>query len=171
MAKRDGSSNQKANEAPGTTGRLDANGVEQRVVAFAEQLGRMVGTVQAKAEGWMDRDVLNAQVRGVRDSAADLLKQLAGDETAASAKPRPVPGERKSAASGKPAPAKMPAGSASNRGAGGGRSGGVVDAPGKRHRKPIPNPAAAMASNTRAANTMSSKSRIAKMKITSPRRG
>ena len=27
--------------------------VEQRLVAFAEQLGRIVGTVQAKAEGWL----------------------------------------------------------------------------------------------------------------------
>ena len=29
--------------------------VEQRLVAFAEQLGRIVGTVQAKADGWLDR--------------------------------------------------------------------------------------------------------------------
>jgi hypothetical protein len=29
--------------------------VQDRVVAFAEQLGRVAGTVQAKAEGWMDQ--------------------------------------------------------------------------------------------------------------------
>ena len=34
------------------------------------------GTVQAKAEGWMDREALNKQIAGVRDSAAELLEQL-----------------------------------------------------------------------------------------------
>src|SRR5947209_17683455 len=136
MAKRDGSSSKKATEAPATANRVDAVGVEQRVVAFAEQLGRVVGTVQAKAEGWLDRDALNAQVLGVRDSAADLLKHLAGTEMAAPARPRPAarggraPGEGKSTAPGKsaaprkPVPPKKPAGSATNNGASGGRSGG-----------------------------------------------
>jgi hypothetical protein len=158
MAKQDSSSNKKATEVPGPTSRLDADGVEQRVVAFAEQLGRIVGTVQAKAEGWLDRDALNAQVRSVRDNAADLLKHLAGDETPVSAKPQ------------KSSPPKKPAASsARNNGASGGRSGGVVDAPGKHHRKPIPNPAAAMASNARTANTIASKPRIAKMKASQTR--
>jgi hypothetical protein len=52
--------------------------MEQRVMAFAEQLGRMVGTIQAKADGWMDRETLNKQVASVRDEAARLLEQLAG---------------------------------------------------------------------------------------------
>ena len=160
MAKQDSSSNKKGTGASGTASRLDADGVEQRVVAFAEQLGRIVGTVQAKAEGWLDRDALNAQVRSVRDGAADLLKHLAGDETAAAAKPQ------------KSAPPKKPAASSDrNNGTSGGRSGGVVDAPGKRHRKPIPSPPAAMASNARTANTLASKSRTTKMKLRSPRRG
>ena len=64
-----------------------------------------------------------------------------------------------------------PASGASSDGPSGGRSGGVVDAPGKRHRKPIPTSVAATASNARTANTMASKSRAAKMKLTSPRRG
>ena len=57
---------------------MTADAMEQRVVAFAEQLGRIAGTVQAKAEGWMDRDTLNKQIASVRDGAADLLEQLAG---------------------------------------------------------------------------------------------
>ncbi len=65
----------------------------------------------------------------------------------------------------------IPAPGTGTAGASGGRSGGVVDAPGKRHRKPIPTPAAAMASHTRAANTRASKSRDAKMKLTRPRHG
>ena len=50
--------------------------IEQQVVAFAEQLGRVVGTVQAKAEGWLDPRALTDQVARVRDSAASLLQQL-----------------------------------------------------------------------------------------------
>ena len=52
--------------------------MEQRVMAFAEQVGRMVGTIQAKADGWMDRKTLNKQIAGVRDEATRLLDQLAG---------------------------------------------------------------------------------------------
>src|SRR3970282_1863815 len=55
-----------------------ADAMEQRVMAFAEQLGRMVGTIQAKADGWMDRETLNKQIASVRDEAARLLEQLAG---------------------------------------------------------------------------------------------
>ena len=49
-----------AAQSSGTSATADV--MEQRVVAFAEQLGRIVGTVQAKAEGWMDRDALNKQI-------------------------------------------------------------------------------------------------------------
>ena len=77
-------------------------------MAFAEQLGRMVGTIQAKAEGWMDRETLNKQIASVRDGAAHLLEQLA-DATKAT---------------------KTPAAAAA-RGGSDGRRGGAVDAPGK----------------------------------------
>jgi pyocin large subunit-like protein len=66
--------------APGET---TADAMEQRVVAFAEQLGRIAGTFQAKAEGWMDRETLNKQIASVRDGAAHLLEQLAGGATKA----------------------------------------------------------------------------------------
>lgn len=55
-----------------------ADVMEQRVIAFAEQVGRMVGTIQAKADGWMDRETLNKQIASVRDDATKLLEQLAG---------------------------------------------------------------------------------------------
>jgi hypothetical protein len=55
-----------------------ADAMEQRVMAFAERVGRIVGTMQAKADGWMDRETLNKQVAGVRDEAGRLLEQLAG---------------------------------------------------------------------------------------------
>lgn len=117
MAKRDN----KTTRAKSATTTTDASGattagtMEQRVSAFAEQLGRIAGTFQAKAEGWMDRDALTKQIASVRDGAAELLEQLAGSVTKASQRnpAAPTPGKTK------------------------GRSGGVVDAPGKKHRKPM----------------------------------
>ena len=110
--------------------------IEQRVVAFAEQLGRIVGTVQAKTEGWMDRDALSRQIAAVRDSAATLLEQLAGGAAKASAK-TPVRAAAKSKSAG--------------------RSGGVVDAPGKKHRKPMPSDPRAVASGAQTATMRAGK--------------
>jgi hypothetical protein len=83
--------------------------VEEKLVAFAQQLGFMVGTVQAKAEGWLDRETLTKQIGRIRDSASDLLAHV----TPASAAP-----------TADAAPARV------NR--------GPVDAPRKRHRRPPP---------------------------------
>ena len=82
--------------------------VEQRVVAFAEQLGRIVGAVHAKADGWLDRQSLNDELTRIRDGAADLLHHLGSG----------APADPVAAA---PAPRRT-----------------NVDAPGKRHRKPPP---------------------------------
>src|SRR5687768_2755623 len=110
MAKRD----KERTRANGGTTTADAMGSEWW--AFAEQLGRIVGTFQAKADGWLDRETLAEQIASVRDSAAELLEQLADGATKGS-KRNPVA----TAALGKTK----------------GRSGGVVDAPGKKHRKPM----------------------------------
>lgn len=116
--------------------------MDEKVTAFAEQLGRMLGTVQGKAEGWLERQTLKDDLINVRDSASRLLEQLMGGSATASAKK----------------PAKKKAGGSASRG----RSGGVVDAPGKRHRKPVPSVGGRV-----------DDSRIAKVKITkeSKRRG
>ena len=98
------------------SGATTADAMEQRVVAFAEQLGRIAGTFQAKAEGWLDREALTKQIASVRDGAAELLEQLAGD---------PTKGSKRNPA------ARATLGKTK------GRSGGVVDAPGKKHRKPM----------------------------------
>lgn len=95
-----------------------AKTVEQRVVAFAEQVGRLVGTVESKTEGWLDQKALNRQVTEIRDGAAELLNHLGG----AIAKGR---------AATNPAGAKR--GTAKDTSAD--RSGGTVGAPGKTHRK------------------------------------
>ena len=117
MAKRDNET--RANDATTTTnasGATTADAMEQRVVAFAEQLGRIAGTFQAKAEGWLDREALIKQIASVRDSATELLEQLAGGATKGS--------KRNPAATAALGKTK-------------GRSGGMVDAPGKKHRNPM----------------------------------
>ena len=99
-----------------------ADATEQRLVKFAEQLGRMAGTIQAKADGWMDRETLNKQIASVRDGAAELMKHLGVGVKKARKKPATAARAAK------------------------GRSGGTVDAPGKKHRKPGPtNPDASIA--------------------------
>lgn len=130
------------------SGATTADSMEQRLVAFAEQLGRMVGTIQAKAEGWMDHETLNQQIVSVRDGAARLLEQLA-DATKATEAPAAAP----------------PAGV--TRGPHKGRSGGVVDAPGKRHRKPTPNSPSANVARSQADKLRTART----MKKTNRRRG
>ena len=100
-------------------GKDTANGaLEERVIAFAEQMGYLAGTLQTTAEGLVDRKALSKQLTSVRNGAASLLKQMASGATALT--------RRKSA----------PAAAGRTRKTG--RSGGVVDAPGKKHRKPAP---------------------------------
>jgi len=90
--------------------------LEQQVIAYAEQLGRVVGAVEAKAEGWLDTEKLNEQISRVRDGATAILERLgAMTET----KTERIVGSQRT-------------------GRNMGRSGGVVDAPGKKHRKPTP---------------------------------
>ena len=134
----------RADRAMSTRTSAAATEMEQRVGAFAEQLGRMVGTIQAKAEGWMDRETLNQQIVSVRDGAAHLLEQLA-DATKATRKPAAV----------------------AARGGNKGRSGGTVDAPGKRHRKPARNDPSANIAHSQADKLRTATT----MKKTNRRRG
>ena len=53
-----------------------ADQIEPRMAAFAEQLGRTVGTMQVTAEEWMNRETVLTQLAAVRDGAARLLNQL-----------------------------------------------------------------------------------------------
>jgi hypothetical protein len=92
-------------------GSIAADGIEPKVIAFAEQLGRLIGTVEAKAEGWLDRKMLNAELARIRDGASELIDRMNRARVSL----------KKAAAT--PASAARP-------------SRGAVDAPGKRHRKP-----------------------------------
>jgi hypothetical protein len=141
MAKR----NSETTRPDGVTRTADASGattgdaLEQRVVAFAEELGRIAGTFQAKAEGYMDREALRKQIASVRDGAAALLEQLAGGATNPSTR----------------VPAAAPAHENTK-----GRSGGVVDAPGKKHRKPMPADPGAYQVASQAAKMRASKTMV-----------
>jgi hypothetical protein len=128
--------------APGATA---ADAMEQRVMAFAEQLGRIVGTIQAKADGWLDGETLPKQVATIRDEATRLLDQLTGGA--------------------KKATKKAQAAAAAARKAGKGRSGGVVDAPGKKHRKK-----AAADPQAKTARSQADKMRMAKTMVKTNRR-
>ena len=143
MAKRDEGTKRKKEGATGVSVATAADVQDSRVVAFAEHLGRIAGTLQGKADGWMDSEALKKQIATVRDGAADLLAQLASS----------VP----TIAKKKPATASRAKG----------RSGGVVDAPGKKHRKPPP-----AGSGATVADSQAAKVRMAKTMVkTSRRRG
>src|ERR1700692_3767090 len=67
-----------------------ADTVEQRLVAFAEQLGRIVGTVQARADGWLERRTLTEELTRIRDGAADLLNHVGSETASASVSATPA---------------------------------------------------------------------------------
>ena len=127
-----------------------STGAEQRLLELAEQLGRLIGTVQTKAGGLLDNDALSEQIVSVRDSATELLAQVRGTATAA-VKEAAGDVER---TTGVPAPS-----------AGEGRSGGMVDAPGKKHRKPLPSDPGAVL-----VDSQSAKMRTAMPMTKTPRR-
>jgi hypothetical protein len=138
MAKRNGGGQRTktaaGNESTTTDVSMTTDAIEQRVVAFAEQLGRIVGTVQARTEGWMDREALQAQISSVRDSASALLEQL---KTSVS---NVTSGESSE-------PQRAPVGAAAQKNRT--RSRSKVAAPGKKHRKPMPKDSRAVAANAR----------------------
>ena len=86
-----------------------------------------MGTVERKAEGWLDNEILNKQVTQIRDSAAELLDHIGGaiasGRAGSKAETRPPKAARAS------------------------RSGGTVDAPGKAHRPPAQSARGAKHSN------------------------
>jgi hypothetical protein len=189
MAKRNTTTKNADPTTGGAAGSQSGSGsAEDRVIALAEQLGRIVGTMQAKAGGLLDRDALMQQISQVRDGATHLLEQFsvgvsAGNEqetASASADKQEASPSRSKASRQSTNQGQQP----KNRGAAGGRqkvsaegsantgrqnnqpstrgrSGGVVDAPGKKHRKPVPNEVRANAADT---------GRLAKMKMVNANR-
>jgi len=55
----------------------EPSAVEEQIVDFAEDIGRMLGTVQAKAESWLDqRKSVVGHLRTILNNAAKMLEQL-----------------------------------------------------------------------------------------------
>lgn len=98
------------------------DGVEPKVIVLAQQLGTVLGRAQARADKVMKQ--VNKSGAAVRKVAAPKLRQVGASAAkvvaAVKAKAKAKPGK-------KAAPVKVKV-----------RSGGTVDAPGKKHRKPPP---------------------------------
>lgn len=103
---------------------------EAKLVALAEQLGWFLGTVRGKADGWLESDALKSEVSRVRERAAELLVHVnRGTRSARKAVVKAAKSARKAVAKRM---AKKPVVVAKKP------SRGLVDAPGKKHRKPPP---------------------------------
>ena len=125
MAKRKAAKNTQA------VAKTAPEGVEPLVVALAGQLGALLGRIRGRADGLLENDIVRQQVSQIRDGATQLMERVnsAGSSVAKSATGL-LPAKK---AAKKAKKAKKSAASRSK-----GRSGGVVDAPGKRHRRPPP---------------------------------
>lgn len=83
---RAGAASPETPQAPKARGRArPAAGVSERlteeaktaITGFAEELGRVLGAAQAKAAAWLEqRKLIAEQLRGVRETATRLLRQL-----------------------------------------------------------------------------------------------
>ena len=104
----------------------------------------------------MDREALKAQLASVRDGAADLLEQLSDGVTVMT----------KTAKTASTAAMKAASDAKSK-----GRSGGVVDAPGKKHRKPMPADPRAASAGAKSANMRSVKPSMKTVKLRGRRPG
>ncbi len=91
----------------------DASDLGEQAIALAEQLGRLAGTIEGRAEAWVNRQKLADQLTRVRDSATQMLKSLGASTLAGR---RTVKDAKRPAA----------------------RSADPSRAPGKRRRKPAP---------------------------------
>ena len=54
----------------------NASDLGAQAIALAEQLGRIVGTVEGTAESWLNRQKLTDQLTRVRDGATQMLEGL-----------------------------------------------------------------------------------------------
>jgi hypothetical protein len=68
-----------------------ASSSEQKIEAFAEDLGRILGTARAKADSWLgQRQAIVKQLTQLRDEASSLLNQLGHQAVAAGQRGRRV---------------------------------------------------------------------------------
>jgi len=113
--------------------------IEERVVAFAKHLGSMVGTVEAKAEGWLDRKALTTELGRIRDKAAELLDRVNRETSSARTAAKETATSRAQTAAKQTAASPAQTAAKPTPASGTPPTRGPVDAPGKRHRQPLPN--------------------------------
>jgi hypothetical protein len=59
---------------------------EDRLEGFAEDLGKLLGSARARAEGWLgQREKIASQLAEIRDTASTLLQQMTGGAAAMAA--------------------------------------------------------------------------------------
>jgi hypothetical protein len=89
-----------------------AAAAEHKIEEFAEDLGRLLGTARAKAEGWIgQRQTVATHLEEIRDTAAELLKKLGvgnGATSTGNEAPRRIGRPRKAVASAEPGEIVMP---------------------------------------------------------------
>jgi hypothetical protein len=156
----------------GKKGKSDTNQIiEQGVVQLAEQLGWFLGTMRSKADNLLESEAVKKQVSQIRDGAIELFDRVnkassAARETVSKASAA----ARESAKSAsqlvmtlpaEPAPKRVAKPAATTKG----RSGGTVDAPGKKHRKAPPQ----QAINTRMGEKVGKKAGQKQFKVASRR--
>jgi hypothetical protein len=56
-------------------------GLEQQVIAIAEQLGRLAGMAHAKTDRWLDRPGFHSQLARIRQRATRLLAHLSAHQS------------------------------------------------------------------------------------------
>ena len=72
----------------------EATTTEHKIEEFAEDLGRLLGTARAKAEGWIgQRQVIAKHLSEIRDTASKLLTDLGHEAQKAFRGGRPAGGE------------------------------------------------------------------------------
>lgn len=57
--------------------------IEGQVIAIAEQLGRIAGAAQARADGWINQRAFQMQLAKIRERASKLLHRLSADGSTA----------------------------------------------------------------------------------------
>jgi hypothetical protein len=75
---------------------------DSKIEDFAEELGKLLGTAEAKAKGWLgQRTQIAKTLEGIRDTATNLLSQLGHEAGRIARRGRP-PGSGKKRGPGRP---------------------------------------------------------------------
>jgi len=126
-----------------------AQSVEPLIVSLAGQLGSLLGKARGTADGWLESAAVRKQVSQIRDGATQLMEQVnkagtAARKTAVTSGTAALKTAVKAGTAARKTATDMIAGSKAKKAKKSAakkakdRSGGTVDAPGKRHRKPPP---------------------------------